>query len=288
MNERQRIILTRLVTGCLLFLLTLRLLEHATLSGLGTPTLFTVDLDLFYWLYKDSGLPDWLMQHRAAAVAFDVSLLGSGVLAFLFPLNRKMILVFAVLLFLYTMTFLLFATEHLGQMDGFMLVLWPFLVAGDRRFTLAWEGMRYLTCLIYFLAFLWKTVWGNSFYYLHQGVTTVRSNLADYLSLNPGTTMTAIYEWFLRHPWLLNAGEKGVVLIEGIMVVGLFTKRYDRYLIWGPVIIHGVTYFFSDVFFIELLVLDLSFLSASALDRLTPILGFAVAPKKPKKASVPH
>lgn len=288
MNERQRIILTRLVTGCLLFLLTLRLLEHATLSGLGSPSLFTVDLDLTYWLFKDSGLPDWLMQHRAAAVAFDVCLFGSGVLAFVFPLNRKLILVFAVLLVVYTMTFELFATEHIGQMDGYILILLPFLVAGNRRFTLAWEGMRYLTCLIYVLAFLWKTVWGNSFYYLHQGVSTFKSNLVDYLSLNPGSTMTAIYEWFLRHPWLLNAGEKGVVLLEGIMVVGLFTKKYDRYLIWGPVIIHGVTYFFSDVFFIELLVLDLSFLSATALDRLTPILGFPAAPKKPKKASIPH
>jgi len=148
--------------------------------------------------------------------------------------------------------------------------------------------MSYLTCLIYVLAFQWKTVWGNSFYYLHQGVSTFKSNLVDYLSLNPGTTMTAIYEWFLRHPWLLNAGEKGVVLLAGIMVMGLFTKKYDRYLIWGPVIIHSVTYFFSDVFFIELLVLDLSFLSAAALDRLTPILGFAAAPKTPKRESIPH
>jgi hypothetical protein len=286
MNDRQRIVLTRLVTACLLFLLTLRLLEHVTLSGLGAPTLFSVDLDLTYWLFKDSGLPGWLMQHRAAAVVFDVCLFSSGLLSFFFPLKRKLILTFAILLFVYSMTFLLFATDHMGQMNGFMLVLLPFLVAGNARFTLAWEGMRYLTCLIYFLAFLWKTVWGDSFYYMNQGVSTFKYNLVDYMSLNPGTTMTAIYEWFLRHVWLLNVGEKGVVLMEGIMVVGLFTKRYNRWLIWAPVFIHGVTYFFSDVFYIELLVLDLSFLSVASLNRLTPILGFAVAPKMPKRESV--
>jgi hypothetical protein len=286
MNDRQRIVLTRLVTGSLLFLLTLRLLEHATLSGLGTPPLFTVDLDLTYWIYKDSGVPDWLMQHHAAAVTFDICLFGSGLLAFFFPLRRAVILVFALLLFLYSMTFLLFVVDHMGQLNGFMLVLLPFLVAGNVRFTLAWEGMRYLTCLIYFLAFCWKTMWGDSFYYLHQGVSTFKYNLVDYLSLNPGTTMTAVYEWFLRHPWLLNTGEKSLVLVEGIMVVGLFTKRYDRWLIWGPVLIHGLTYFFSDVFYIELLVIDLSFLSIATLDRLAPFLSFGAAPGRIKKENI--
>jgi len=73
-------------------------------------------------------------------------------------------------------------------------------------------------------------------------------------------------------------------LLEGIMVVGFFTKKYDRWLIWVPVVIHVTTYFFSDVFFIELLVVDLSFLSVTQLDRLGKIVSGLYQPEKQKTA----
>lgn len=284
MNNRQRITLTRLVTGTILFFLTLRLAEHAMLSGLQSPPLFTVEVDFTYWLFRESGIPAWIMQHRAAAIIFDILLFSSGLLSFTLPLNRKILTVFALLLFLYAMIFNMYATHHLAQVYGLMIVLLPFLVGSNDKFTLAWEGMRYFTCFIYFMAFVWKTCIGHSFYYLQQGAVTFKSNLVDYMSLNPGSGMTHFYEWFLRHEWVLNAGEKGLVLLEGIMVVGFFTKRYDRWLIWVPVVIHVMTYFFSDVFFIELLVVDLSFLSVTQLDRLGKIVSGLYRPEKQKKA----
>ena len=284
MNNRQRITLTRLVTGTILFFLTLRLAEHAMLSGLQSPPLFTVEVDFTYWLFRESGIPGWIMQHRAVAIIFDISLFFSGLLSFALPLNRKILAIFALLLFCYAMIFDMYATHHLAQVYGLMVVMLPFLVGNNDKFTLAWEGMRYFTCFIYFMAFIWKTCIGNSFYYLQQGASTVKNNLVDYLSLNPGSGMTHIYEWFLRHDWLLNAGEKGLVLLEGIMVAGFFTKKYDRWLIWVPVVIHVMTYFFSDVFFIELLVVDLSFLSVTQLDRLEKMVSGLYGPEKQKRA----
>jgi hypothetical protein len=284
MNNRQRITLTRLVTGTILLFLTLRLAEHAMLSALQSPPLFAVELDFTYWLFRASGIPAWIVQHRAVAILFDISLFSSGMLSFLLPLNRKILAVFALLLFIYAMTFNLYATHHLAQVYGLMVVMLPFLVGNNDKFTLAWEGMRYFTCFIYFMAFIWKTCIGNSFYYLQQGASTFKNNLVDYMSLNPGSGMTNFYEWFLRHEWVLNAGEKGLVLLEGIMVAGFFTKKYDRWLIWVPVAIHVTTYFFSDVFFIELLVVDLTFLSVSQLDLLGKMFSGLYRPEKQKKA----
>jgi hypothetical protein len=149
-----------------------------------------------------------------------------------------------------------------------MVVLLPFWIANNYKFALAWEGMRFFTCFIYVMAFVWKAFIGNSFYYMQQGVNSFKANLVDYMFLNPDHMMTWMYRWCLTHPWILNAGEKIVIIMEGIMVIGFFTKRYDRFLIWVPVFIHVATYFFSDVFFIELLVVDLSFLSLRQLDRI--------------------
>jgi hypothetical protein len=288
MNDRQRMILTRLVTGSLLLLLLLRLSEHAMLSGLASPRLFNVEVDLTYWLYKASGIPDFLVGHPAVAILFDILLFVSGLLTFWRPFNRIAIFFFAVLLFMYALTFDLYATHHLGQVAGFMIVLWPFLIRDNRKCWLAWEGMRYFACFIYFSAFCWKILPGNSFYDLHQGTIAFKSNLVDYIALNPGSNMTAVYSWFLRHEWLLNIGDKSIFLLEGVMVIGFFTRKYDRYLIWIPIIVHVVTYFFADVFFIELLVVDLSFLSLSQLDRLSRVLSLSDAPARQRKAISPR
>jgi hypothetical protein len=73
--------------------------------------------------------------------------------------------------------------------------------------------------------------------------------------------MAAVFRWFIQHPWLVNAGALLVYLLEGTMVIGLFTKRYDRWLGWLPVVIALVNYFFVDVFIFELLVLNFPFVS---------------------------
>jgi hypothetical protein len=268
MENKQRIVLTRLVTGSILFFLVMRFAEQTTLSGLLSPPLFAVDLDFTYWLYKWSGIASLIVQNPTGAILFDILLFATGILSFLFPLQRKWIIPFSILLFLYTLSFNTFATHHLGQVSGFMVVLLPFWVGDNYKFTLAWEGMRYFTCFIYCMAFIWKTFIGNSFYYMQQGVNSFKMNLVDYMFLNPDSFMSSIYRYCLRHEWILNGGEKAVILLEGIMVIGFFTKKYDKALILAPVIIHVTTYFFSDVFFIELLVLDLSFLSIRQLDRL--------------------
>lgn len=279
MDNRLRTILTRLVTGSLLFFLLLRVCEHATLSGLQAPPLFSVELDLTYWLFKLSRLPQVLTQHPFVSTLFDILLFAVGLLVFLFPLKRWLIGTFAGLLFIYCLTFDLYATHHLAQVYGFMVILLPFLVRDNKAFSLSWEGMRYYTCLIYVLAFVWKICLGDAFFNVQQGVVTFKLNLVDYMALNPQGTLTAVYEWFLRHPWILNTGAKTIVLLEGVMVIGFFTKKFDRILIWIPVVIHVATYFFSDVFFIELLVLDLSLLSPEQLNRLGLLLSFSEVKK---------
>jgi hypothetical protein len=268
MDNGQRIVLTRLVTGGLLFLLFLRWAEHATLSGLASPPLFTMELDITYWLLSLSGIPAFIVHSGAVAKLFDMLLFGTGLLSFLFPLNRKWIISFSILLFLYAISFNTYATHHVGQVSGFMIVLLPFWVRDNDVFYMGWQAMRYYTCFVYVMAFIWKTLINDSFYYLDQGVNSFKKNLFDYIYQNPDNQLTQAYQWLLRHQWTLNTGEKLIIALEGIMTIGFFTRKYDKLLIWIPVAIHVATYFFADVFFIELLIIDLSFLSLSQLDRI--------------------
>jgi hypothetical protein len=268
MDSKQRIILTRLVTGAILLLLLLRWTEHATLSGIESPPLFSTGLDITYWLYILSGMPAVIIHNRIGSIVFDLFMFGSGVLSFVFPLQRKWLIGFSILLFVYGVSINAFSTSHSGQVWGYMIVLMPFWVGNNDKCYFAWQAMRYYTCYIYVMAFVWKTLLSGSFWYPYQGINSFKLNLFDYIYQNPDNMMTHFYKWFIRHEWVLNGGEKFVILLEGIMVIGFFTKKYDKWLIWAPVAIHGLTYLFADVFYIELLVLDISLLSLSQLSRL--------------------
>jgi hypothetical protein len=266
MNSAQRTVLTRLLTGYTLLFFVLRFLQWVTPSRLQGPPLFTTGLDLTYWAYRLLHLQQLLMMNKTGAVAFDLGVVVLGLMVLLFPLQRKWIIGFSILIALYAISFNSVAMIHTVTVDGLILVFLPFWIGDGERFSLAWQGIRYYACYLYFSAFIWKVFIGNAFFYWGQGVGTFKLNLADYLYYHPDTFLSGFYRWFLRHEWALNGGHVFTVILEGLMGIGFFTRKFDRALFWIPVLIHVITYFFSDVFIFELLVLNFAFLSNGQLD----------------------
>jgi hypothetical protein len=269
MTNKQRIILTRIVVGYILFFLFLRLFEHTTPSGLMKPPLFKVQMDIAYWAYELSHIPDLIIYNKTGAICFDCLLFGSGCLCFIFPLQTRWIIPFSIGVFIYVLTLNTFGMHHAHAMSGMMIVLLPFWVADNARFYLFWQGIRYYTCYLYGMAFVWKTLIGDSFFNWQQGIGSFKINLVTYMYHNPGTLLSGFYRWCIREDWFLNAGNVLIVLLEASMILGFFTKKWDRLLFWFPVIIHLTTYFFSEVLFLELLVLDFSLLTTNQLDSLS-------------------
>ena len=159
--------------------------------------------------------------------------------------------------------------HHTHMLTGFMVILFPFWVRGNETFALAWQGIRYYTCYIYTMAFLWKLMFQHSLFNGQQGIASFKLNLVEYLYHNPSTFLAGWYRFCIRQEWIVNIGWVFIVLLEGLMMVGFFTKKKDRFLIWFPVIIHVANYFFADVFFMEMLVLNISFLNQRQLDRIS-------------------
>lgn len=265
MNSSQRTALTRLLTGFTLLFFVLRFFEYVTPSRLQGPPLFTTGLDLTYWAYRLLHLQQLLMVNHAGAVTFDLLVVVMGILVLLFPLRRKWIMGFSILIALYAISFNSVAMIHTVTVDGLILVFLPFWIGDMERFSLAWQGIRYYACYLYFSAFIWKVFIGNAFFYWGQGAGTFKLNLADYLYYHPDALLSGFYRWFLRHEWALNGGHVFTILLEGAMGIGFFTRKFDRALFWIPVLIHIITYFFADVFIFELLVLNFAFLSDAQL-----------------------
>jgi hypothetical protein len=268
MDNSQRKTLVRTLSGYILLFLILRFVQHATPSRLLEPPLHQEGLDITYWIFQLLNIPAALLENRVGTIVFDVLLFFSGILCFIFPLKRRYLIPFSIGLFAYALAFNRAATHHTHALAGVMIVLWPFWAASNQKCYLLWQGVRYYCCYVYGMSFLWKIRSSGSFYFWQQGTGTFKMNLADYLYHNPSSLAAEFYRLLLRHDWVLNGGATMIFILEGLMILGFFTKRWDKILFWFPVTIHLATYFFTDVMFFELLVLDFAFLSLKQIDQI--------------------
>ena len=266
---KERIVISRLVFIFMFIFLLFRFFLHVTPSHLLQPSLFILNFDFSYWAYKFSGFSNLIISDNAGAIFFDSFLFLFCFLSILFPLKQIFVVPFGFLFLIYAITYNTFIVHHAHPLAVMMLITLPFCVKKNESWKLLWEGMRYYICYIYTMSFIWKVFLGNAFWDWDQGIITTKYNLVEYMYHNPSSMMTSIYKFFITHPQLLNAGNTFVILLEGLMVIGFFTKRYDRYLLFLPIIIHFSTYFFSDVFFIEWLVLIFVFFTKKDVDIIT-------------------
>ena len=274
-EEKDRIVISRLVFIFIFLCLVFRFFLHATPSHLLEPPLFLLNLDITYWLYKFLHIPGLIVYNKVGAILFDASLFICCLLAISFPVRRIFIILFSFLFLLYAITYNTYIVHHAHPLTVMMLITIPFWFKKHSTWKLMWEGMRYYICYMYVMSFIWKAFISSSFFYWNDGIGSVKMNLAEYMYHNPGTFMSSFFTFFIAHPYLLNIGNTFVFLLEGLMVVGFFTKKYDRFLIWLPVIIHLSTYIFADVFFIEMLVLVFAFFTkkdAEIMGRRIPLL----------------
>ena len=249
-NDRAAI--TRFTVGTSLLFVAWRMLAGLSLLQLQQPTIFRTDADFSYWSLKVFGIADMLISNHIAAMAFTIIFIGSGLLLVFF--TRKIIFawIFASGYFVYSILINLYACHSMHYMAGFSIILFAFCAKKDEQFFLSWELMRYFICFMYSMVFLMKLING-AFADWDSGYVFFQGNITEYLYHNQGTISANIYQWFLLHPFIINLGAKFIFLLEGVFIIGLFTKRFDSLLIVASLLIFLSTYFFVDVFFAELL-----------------------------------
>ncbi|HTI09566.1 MAG TPA: hypothetical protein VL832_13445 [Puia sp.] len=253
----------RWVFGALLVIFFYRYFTHSLVHQLQQPVLSQSDFDYTYWLYHFTRFPDVFVQHRTGAFLFDGVLLASTLYCWATRGGRRGIVVLSALCWsLYGLTYNSYSYHHNHAVIGIMVLPYVFLAKEESSFTLAWDGMRYFCLYIYVDAFFIKTFIGQNVAYFPAGVEFIKTNQSAFMLQHPGSALRAVYAFFLTHPRLSYAGFVSMVLLQGCMVVGFFTRKWDQFLFFIPLVFHCITYFFIDVFFFELLILNLTLLPA--------------------------
>ncbi|MEO6330847.1 MAG: hypothetical protein ABIO55_18070, partial [Ginsengibacter sp.] len=152
-QEGERVVITRLVFTFIFIFLVFRFFLHVTPSHLLQPPLFVLSLDITYWLYKFSPIPNIIIYNQAGAVFFDIILFLSCIVSIIFPLKRTGILLFSLLFVIYALTYNTFIVHHSHPLSITMLITFPFWFKNNRTWKLMWEGMRYYICYIYVMSF---------------------------------------------------------------------------------------------------------------------------------------
>lgn len=267
-TAEERIVITRMVLLYIFLFLLLRFFINATPSHYLQPPFFLIQFDPAYWLYKFSFLSAISTSHTIALI-FDICLFASCILAMLFPLKRFLIICFSLMILIYAISYNIAIVHHAHPLSITIIITLPFWARRAGTWKLLWEGVRYYVCFAYTASFIWKTFLGSSFFVWNNGVASAKFNLVENLYHNPDSFFSGIMRYFIRHPVLLNTGHAIILLLEGLMVTGFFTRKFDKYLLWFPVIIHVSTYFFSDVFFIEMIVGVFAFFSDKQIDTIS-------------------
>lgn len=253
--DNKRILLCRIVFCFILFVLIYLSISNTLFHQLQSPVLKYPYVDPVYWLMHLLRIPDVIISNYTVAYVFDILLFASCISIIIYPLKRIFIIVFLLTYFVYFITFNSYGGHHTHAGVGILLVSIPFLFRKNITFSLAWQALRYYTLFIYVSAFFWK-LFRLSFMNQDQGLLILKNNLAAYLYYNPGNALSKFYWWLLQNPVWVNAMYIGGFILEGIFIIGFFTKRYDKYLLFFSLIMVIGFWLLADALFFQLLILS--------------------------------
>lgn len=262
--------IARIIFGCIFCTLVYSFIAHTLLHQLQQPVIRFPYVDLTYWILHWLQIPEFITGHYFVACLVDVTLFFSCIMAFLFPAKRVFVALFLVLYFIYFITFNTYGASHTNNLIGILFIALPFVVADITSFNYLWQGLRYFLLFSYSSAFLFK-LFRLSWLHPGQGMLIMQKNLAGYLYFNPDTSLANFYRWWLLHPQLVNALFTIGFIMEGIFIIGFFTKKFDHLLAAISVLLVTGFWLVADAHFFEWLILSTTLINFHWFFSLLPL-----------------
>ncbi len=257
-HERKKIV--RILFGVILAFEFYLFISNTLLHQLCEPAYKFLDFDITYWIFNFLSIPSFITQNHIIASIFDSTLFILTVCCFLFPLNRKLLISFYSIFFIYLVSRNTFGLFHEHLFNGVIFTVLPFLFSNNLTSKFLWEFARYVHYFIYFSAFLWKFFRGN--YLEFDYFTNVfKFNQSSYIFNNPDSVFSSIYLSLFPHTTLLYIVGLAGLFLEAIYIIGFFTKKYDKFFFFLGFFSHIFFWFFADAFLFPILILNLTLLN---------------------------
>lgn len=227
----------RLYYGLAVVFLLLRAKNHMLLSQLSAPDLTYLGTDLTYIAFAFSGLSRFLVQNYWVAFTFDLCLIGSALISFLFVRQNISSIVFTVLLAVHVVVGYSYLCFHKHNLTGFWVCSLLFILKDSRGFLILFDLVRFYCIYTYASAGFWKFfrgVWNEPAHFL----IVMKNDALAYLVQHPTGLLPTVISWLIAHPQLLDDLMVLSSFAQIFFIVGFFTKKLDWFFFFYAISFH--------------------------------------------------
>lgn len=199
------------------------------------PTFLLNQLDLTLNLILSTGLHTWLVKHPPSFLALDLLFILHPVFLWWIVRSGRSNWI-AIPVVLYNMTYALLASSYTilsinGWVGWFLIpLLFYFQREEARKFAL--EALRYTFLIMFFSAGLWKIRAGGVFDTETMSGILITQHATE-LVHHPNSFHMRAMTWLIQNPAISYSLYLIGTLIELFFLIGLFTKKWDKWLTWS-------------------------------------------------------
>lgn len=240
--------MARAIFAWLFLVLVYFFFTHTLVSQMQQPVLVYPGSDNTFWLFHLLHIPQYLLQHYWAALFFDVVLTTSCLVCIFVPGQRLFTWITVIGTWILYVCYCTAAGKHYAQI-GYLITPIAFLALRPQRFQFTWELVRYWVCFLYVSAGIYK-IWYGGFAAADNMSNIVAQTHADWLPLVQDGWRSQAAQWLIEHPasqWFYRL----VTVIDLALIVGFFTKKYDKWLVLGLIAFHVGNYLLLQISFVE-------------------------------------
>src|SRR4051794_29981810 len=199
------------------------------------PAFFYTRKDLVTWLFMQTGIHQWLLNHPGRLILFD-ALFYSIPLLYLFTYKyvSKLAAAVAVVMLLtnwfYVQCYTLYPSNSIEGHIAWLFFPIVFIPADKKIFTLFFEGLRYFFLYFFVSAAIWKLAQGGLLSISQMSGVLIYQH-KELLTSSPGYWQSNFLLWLIQRPQLSYSLYLSAALLELSFIVAFFTKKYDKLLI---------------------------------------------------------
>lgn len=241
--------MARVIFSWLFIILVYFFFNNSLLSQFQQPPLIYPGSDNTFWLMHILNIPQFLLQHHWAALVFDIVLTCSCIVCVVIPHQRLFTWISIAGVWILYIAYCSAAGKHYAQI-GYLLAPIPFLALKDQKFDMLWNLFRYWVCFLYVSAGLYKIYYGG-FCYSHNMSNILMQDNADWFVFNREGWLYSSIHYLIENPGLSQWFYRLATFFDLLLVIGFFTKRFDKWLLAGLLIFHAGNYFLLHISFVE-------------------------------------
>lgn len=235
----------RILFCILVFEFCLFIFSGVGLTSLANNTFFNLNADPAYWVLFGLKLPQTVIGHYWLAWLIDAAIIFSLIIIIYDPFNNKVALVLFLLLLFYYLTLTAYLT-HRNYQSGFFLVMFPFIFRKDSDKHFAFETLRYFLLFFYFSAAILKLTSHSLTDPGHLSEMLQRQFLPYFHEKNTGLR-TTLNLYLIRNQYLSYSLFIFSFLMELLVIIGFFTRKFDRQITTGLLLFHLANWLIMDI-----------------------------------------